>query len=264
MEIDGAEAVVTGASGGLGGAIARALHARGARVILTARREESLQKLSTELNGADVVVCDLTDREQVLGLVTRLAHTDIVVFNAATPGAGRLDDFTPEQLDRALAVNLRVPMLMTQQLLPAMLQRRRGHFVYISSMAGKVPSVRQSVYSAAKFGLRGFCGALRGDLYGSGVSASAVFPEAINDAGMLADFGIPLPPGMKGVSSDTVARAVIDAIEKDRGEVDAARLSIRLAGKLGGLAPGLVDRMTRRPAHIAWIELGVERTRHIR
>ena len=145
MEIDGAEAVVTGASGGLGGAIARALHARGARVILTARREESLQKLSTELNGADVVVCDLTDREQVLGLVTRLAHTDIVVFNAATPGAGRLDDFTPEQLDRALDVNLRVPMLMTQQLLPAMLQRRRGHFVYISSMAGKVPSVRQSV-----------------------------------------------------------------------------------------------------------------------
>ena len=94
MEIDGAEAVVTGASGGLGGAIARAMHARGARVILTARREESLRKLSTELNGADVIVCDLADRKQVSGLVTRLVQTDIVVFNAALPAAGRLDDFT--------------------------------------------------------------------------------------------------------------------------------------------------------------------------
>jgi len=206
MEINGAEAMVTGAAGGLGSAIARALHARGARLILTDRREEALKSVASRLNGAEIVVCDLADRRQVAELTARLADTDIVVANAALPATGKLDDFTPGQLDRALDVNLRVPMLMTQQLLPGMLRRGRGHFVYISSIAGKVPSARVPIYSATKAGLRGFCGSLRQDLHGSGVSASVVFPGTMMDAGMLADARLPSTPGTKGTSCDFVAR----------------------------------------------------------
>jgi short-subunit dehydrogenase len=264
MEINDAEAVVTGAAGGLGGAIARALHARGARLILTGRREEALKSLASELNGAQIVVCDLADRGQVAALIARLADTDIMVANAALPATGRLDDFTPEELDRALDVNLRVPMLMTQQLLPGMLRRQHGHFVYISSISGKLPTARATIYAATKYGLRGFCASLRQDLHGTGVSASVVFPGSVRDAGMLADAHIPVAPHSKGVSSDAVARGVIAAIEEDRGEVDAADPAVRILAKFGGAAPGLIARLTRSQDAIAYADQLSERLRHLR
>jgi short-subunit dehydrogenase len=209
-------------------------------------------------------VCDLADRAQVVELSARLADTDIVVANAALPATGKLDDFTPEELDRALDVNLRAPMLMTQQLLPGMLRRRRGHFVFISSIAGKVPSARVPIYSATKAGLRGFCGSLRQDLHGSGVSASVVFPGTMTDGGMLADVHLPTAPGTKGTSCDFVARGVITAIEKDRAEVDAADLQTLIAARLTGLAPELMPRLTRRDASIAWADRVSEGLRHLR
>jgi short-subunit dehydrogenase len=81
---------------------------------------------------------------------------------------------------------------------------RRGHFVYISSIAGKLPSARLPIYSATKSGLRGFCASLRKDLVGTGVSASVVFPGTVVDAGLLADVNLPASPGLKGVSADAV------------------------------------------------------------
>jgi short-subunit dehydrogenase len=191
MKIQGTVAVVTGAAGGLGGAIARALYQRGARLILTGRRRDVLASLASELGDARVIVCDLADRGQLDSLVGELGEADIVVSNAALPATGRLGDFTPQDLDRALDVNLRAPMLMTQQMMPGMLERGRGHFVYVSSMGGKLPAPRLAIYSATKYGLRGFAGSLRHDLVGTGVSASVVFPGSITDAGMLADAGLP-------------------------------------------------------------------------
>jgi len=264
MEINGAKAVVTGASGGLGSAIARALHAKGARLILTGRREQALKSLASQLNGAEIVVCDLADRGQVAELGTRLVDTDIMVANAALPATGRLEDFTPKELDRALDVNLRVPMLMTQQLLPEMLRRRRGHFVYISSIGGKFTMARTSIYAATKFGLRGFCAALRQDLHGSGVSASVVFPGSVNDVGFAVDAHLPLAPGSKGIASETVARRVITAIEQDRGEVDAAELPARIMAKFGGVAPQFASRLGRRKEIIAWGDQLSEGLRHLR
>lgn len=264
MEINGATAVVTGAAGGLGGAIARALSARGARLILTDRREEALKSLASQLNGAEIHVCDLANAAQVAELSARVADTDIVVANAALPATGKLDDFTPEQLNRALDVNLRVPMLMTQQLLPGMLQRGRGHFVYISSIAGKLPSARVPIYSATKAGLRGFCGSLRQDLHGSGVGASVVFPGTMTDAGLLADAGLPATPGTKGTSCDFGANRVIAAIVKNLGEVDAAELPVRIMARFGGIAPELAARLARRKDSVAWGDQVTEGLRHLR
>lgn len=264
MEIDGARAVVTGASGGLGGAIARALHARGARLILTGRRKEALESVAAGLKGAEIVVCDLTDRRQVAELLGQLADADILVANAALAATGRLDDFSSDELDRALDVNLRVPMLMTQQLLPGMVRRRRGHFVYISSIAGKIPTARMPIYSATKYGLRGFSASLRQDLHGSGVSASVVFPGSVVDAGMLADAHLPAAPGSKGISSDAIGRGVVEAIQEDRAEVDVADLPVRIAAKLAGLAPRIMARMTQTKDAITYAEQLSNGLRHHR
>lgn len=264
MQIKGAQALVTGAAGGLGGAITRALHDRGARLILTDLRAEPLHILAAECNGAEVFVCDLSDRGQLGHLCARCVDADIVVANAALPATGQLDDFTTRQLDRALDVNLRAPMLLTQRLLPGMLRRRRGHFVYISSIAGKVPSARVPIYSATKAGLRGFSGSMRLDLHGSGVSSSVVFPGTMTDAGLLADARLPASPGTKGVTTDFVARRVVTAIEKDRAEVDAAELPIRIVARLAGLAPEFTARLTRRDDALAWGDRVSEGLRHLR
>ncbi|WP_454788179.1 SDR family NAD(P)-dependent oxidoreductase [Mycolicibacterium lutetiense] len=264
MQIKGAQALVTGAAGGLGRAIARALQDRGARLILTDLRAEPLHILAAECNGAEVFVCDLSDRGQLGHLSARCVDADIVVANAALPATGQLDDFTARQLDRALDVNLRAPMLLTQRLLPGMLRRHRGHFVYISSIAGKVPSSRLPIYSATKAGLRGFSSSLRLDLHGSGVSCSVVFPGTMTDAGMLADAGLPANPGSKGVTTDFVARRVLTAIEKNRAEVDAAELPVRIVARLAGLAPEFTARLTRRDDALAWGDRVSEGLRHLR
>jgi short-subunit dehydrogenase len=256
--------VVTGATGGLGGAFADALHRRGAAVVLTGRRAETLTATAARLPGAQTIVCDLADRGQLAHLGELLGDVDILVANAALPAAGRLDDFSAEELDRALDVNLRAPMLLTQQLLPAMLRRGRGHVVYISSIAAKVPTSRVSIYAATKSGLRGFCASLRQDLHGSGVSASVVFPGSVSDVGLLANAGLPMNPGSKGVTSAAVAAGVIAAIEQDRGEVDAADAPSRLAAKLAGIAPGFTARLTRRKDLVDWAEQATEGLRHLR
>ena len=264
MDIQGAVVVITGASGGLGTAIARTLHARGACLVLTGRREDALASLASELDGTRVVVCDLADRQQVSALVGRVGDADILVANAALPATGKLLDFTIDQLDRALDVNLRVPMLMTHQMLPSMLARRRGHFVFVSSIGGKIPSPRLSIYSATKYGLRGFAGCLRQDLAGTGVSASVVFPGPIIDAGMLADAALPPSPGAKGMKASDVGTAVAVAIEQDRAEIDVAERAIRIAAKVGAIAPGLIGRVSGRKETLDYADRLADGLRHLR
>ena len=94
-----------------------------------------------------------------------------------------------EQIDRALDVNLRAPILLAHALIPGMVERGRGHLVFISSMSGKVATTESALYSATKYGLRGFASGLRQDLRGSGIGVSAIFPGPIAEAGMFAQTG---------------------------------------------------------------------------
>jgi short-subunit dehydrogenase len=264
MRVGGSMAVVTGAAGGLGSAIARALHDRGAQLILTGRRKDALDSLASQVGQARVVVCDLADRTEADRLADQIGDADIMVANAALPATGKLVDFTPKDIDRALEVNLRVPIVMTRQLLPGMLERGRGHLVYISSIAGKLPTARLSVYAATKFGLRGFSSGLRQDLAGTGVSSSVVFPGSITDAGMLADNGLPAAPHTKGLSAADVGRAVVEAIEQDKAEIDVADRMVRIAARLGGVAPGLMAKATQRPDSIQYADRLAEGLGHLR
>ena len=163
VRLEGSTVLLTGATGGIGRAIAHALDARGARVLLSARRAEALDGLRQGLDGpAECLDADLAHPHAAAELADRAGAVDVLVANAALPASGALDEFTPDQIDRALDVNLRAPIQLTRALLPHMLERGSGHLVFLSSLSGKVASVGSSVYSATKFGLR--AGTLLGSL----------------------------------------------------------------------------------------------------
>ncbi len=245
MNIAGRNALVTGASGGLGQAIARALAEAGAKLVLSGRRTDVLEGLAQEL-GATVAPADLSDADSVRALAAEYGQTAILIASAGLPASGLLESFTEEQIDRALRVNLRAPMLLAHALAPQMVGRGYGHIVFMSSLAGKAPAAGSSVYSATKFGLRGFAGALRAELHGSGVGVSTIFPGFIRDAGMFEDAGVTLPRGTGTKTPEQVAKATLRAIERNRGEIDVAPVALKLGATISGIAPELSATVTRK------------------
>ena len=245
MELRGQKALVTGATGGLGHAIARALAERGARVVVTGRRAEVLEPLAEEIGGR-AVAADLSEPDAVDRLLAEAGEVDVLVANAGLPASGRIDDYSVEQIDRALAVNLRAPVLMAHALGPKMAERGRGHMVFMSSMSGKVATKASALYAATKFGLRGFAMGLRQDLDGTGVGVSAVFPGPVSDAGMFAETGVEMPWFARPRSPEDVAAAVVRAIDRNRAEIDVAPMTMRVAGRAIGVAPNAVLRIGSR------------------
>jgi uncharacterized protein len=245
MRIAGSSVLLTGASGGIGQAIARELRARGAELAITGRRIEVLEELAAELSARALAV-DLGDRVAVERLLDDAGDVDVLIANAALPAAGRLESFGLAEIDQTLEVNLRAPVALARALLPAMLERRRGHLLFVSSIAGKTVVPGNPLYHATKYGLRGFAAALRTDLHDSGVGVSCIFPGFIRDAGIFAESGVKLPPGFGTRSPEDVARAVAHAIERNRGEIDVAALPQRGGAVLAGLAPDLAASVVRR------------------
>ena len=243
--LKGKTALLTGATGGIGNAIARALAARGAKVILTGRRVTILEELAEEIGGEATAV-DLTDRDAVASLAERAATVDVLVANAALPGSGEITDFSPEQIDRALDVNLRAPIMLARAAAIAMSKRRRGSIVFINSLSGKASAQSTSLYSATKFGLRGFALGLREDLRPHNVGVSLVYPGFIRDAGMFAEAGGTLPKGVGTRRPEDVAAAVIRAIERNKAETDVAPVGLRLGTYFAMVAPGPAMAVSRR------------------
>ena len=247
LQLAGSTVLLTGASGGLGRAIAHALDARGARVLLNGRREDALEEIRTELGGrAEVLAADLADPGAALALAERAGAVDALVANAALPASGAVEDFTHEQIDRALDVNLRAPIQLTRALLPGMVERRHGHLVFVSSLSGKVASSGSSIYSATKFGLRGFASGVREDVHGTGVGVTVVFPGFIAGAGMYAETGVRLPRGVAVRTPEQVAAAVVRGIEEGRDEIDVAPLSLRAGVLASSIAPRAAAALQRR------------------
>jgi short-subunit dehydrogenase len=245
VNVAGRTILLTGATGGLGHAIARRLAGAGATLILSGRRADVLSGLASEL-GATVAPADLADADAVRALATEYGDVDILVANAGLPASGRLESFDEAQIDRALLVNLRAPMMLAHALAPAMVARGSGHIVLMSSLSGKAPAAGSSVYSATKFGLRGFAGALRAELHGTGVGVSAIFPGFIRDAGMFEDANVTLPRGTGTKSPEDVARATLRAIERNKGEIAVAPVALRLGATMCGIAPELSATVTRK------------------
>jgi short-subunit dehydrogenase len=142
-------------------------------------------------------------------------------------------------------VNLRSPIHVARIASRAMARRGRGQIVFISSIAGKVSATGSSLYSATKFGLRGFSLGLRADLRSSGVGVSTVFPGFIRDAGLFAMTGVRLPRGAGTRSPQDVANAVVRAIDGNIAELDVAAFEQRLGGWLAHFFPDFVAASQR-------------------
>jgi uncharacterized protein len=245
MEINKAtRALVTGANGGIGSAIARALHAAGATVVMTGRRAEALRPLADAI-GARTVLADLADRADVARCMAEAGPIDVLVANAALPSSGSLLEFEPDQIDRSLDVNLRAPIMMARSAAAGMLERGRGHIVLISSISGKVAAPGTSIYSATKFGLRGFALGLREDLHGTGVGVTTIFPGFIRDAGMFADTKVTLPRGAGTRNPEQVAAAVLRGIRENPAEITVAAVEQSFGAFLAGISHPLVASIQR-------------------
>ncbi len=245
MTLAGANVLLTGATGGIGHAIARALASSGASLVLTGRRADVLEPLARELCGR-AIACDLSVAEGPARLVAEAGEVDVLVANAGVPASGLLTDLAQHEIDRMLDVNLRAPIALARALAPRMIERRGGHMVFMSSLSGKSANPASSVYSATKFGLRGFALGLREDLRPHGVGVSVVLPAFIREAGMFADARVKLPPGVGTRSPDDVARAVIHAVEHNRAEAEVAPLGLRLGAKFASVAPEIAALASRR------------------
>jgi short-subunit dehydrogenase len=241
--LDG-KVLITGATGGIGRAIAEAFAARGAELVVSGRRTDLLDALAGAL-GARSLPCDLAEAAQVARLAAEAGEIDVLVANAALPGTGELTELSQSQIDQMLTVNLRAPIALARALVPGMIERRHGHLVFISSLNGRVASPQSSIYAATKFGLRGFALGLRQDLRRHGVGVSVVAPGFVSEAGMFAESGVKLPPGVGTRTPQQVAAGVLQAVERNRAEVDVAPLGLRVGARVAGVAPGLAATVQR-------------------
>lgn len=247
LALQGRRVLVTGASAGIGPSIARASHARGATVVLTARRQELLDQLQAALGDrAETLPADLADRAAVTRLIDRAGAIDVLIANAGLTATGPLGGFTAEHVDKVLEVNLRAPLRLAHALMPPMVERGSGALAFVSSLSGKVASPGSSLYSATKFGLRGLALGLHEELAGTGVGVTCVFPGFVRDAGMFHDSGAKLPGWVGMSTAQEVAEALVKGIERDRLEVDVAPIVLRLGAKAGGLAPRSVGAIQRK------------------
>jgi NADP-dependent 3-hydroxy acid dehydrogenase YdfG len=213
--------VITGATGGIGVAVAKALRARGANLALVARRRGRLEENARQLGGTPFAA-DLTDAAQVGALgasLTRLFGDvpDVVINAAGAFDLAPIASTSVATFDAMLNTNLRAPFLLTQALLPRMLERKAGHIVSIGSIAGRQAFPGNGAYSASKFGLRGLHEVLQQELKGSGVRATLIEPAATDTALWEAvDYeqnpGLPAAEAM--LAADDVARCVVFAVEQ--------------------------------------------------
>jgi short-subunit dehydrogenase len=248
VELAAKTVLLSGATGGLGRAIAVALAGRGAALVLSSRKADALHELAGSLpgDGHRTVVADLAEPDAAQRLAADAGPVDVLVANAGLPGTGRLDEFSQEELGRVLDVNLEAPIRLTRELVPAMQERGNGHLVYVTSLAGKAISPRASLYSATKFGLRGFALGLREDLWKRGIGVSLITPGFVREAGMFHDSGAKPPPGFGTTTPEKVAEAVLSAIERNRHEVEVAPLVTRVLSNFAMWRPELAARIAYR------------------
>ena len=249
-DLNAKNAVVTGASRGLGAAIAEELVRGGMNVVLTARTTGALETLASRLSGRGVSVlvvpADVTDAEDRAGIVDiaerKLGSIHLLV-NAA--GIARAAPFVDQDPPRVIATNLTAPIALASLVVPQMLERATGHVLNVASLAGRVPLPYLVDYSASKAGLVAFSLALREELRGSGVSTTVVSPGFMVDRGMCVSYASETPryPGRNTASQ--VARRAVRAIRQNEAEVTINRLPLRPLLALGCVSIGALQAATR-------------------
>src|SRR5262249_45345776 len=149
---------------------------------------------------------------------------------------GEVASFAPAEIDRLLDVNLRAPIVLAREVLPAMTDRGRGHLVFVSSLAAAFPTPGLTLYNASKSALDSFALSVRGEVQPRGIGVTLVHLGPIRDAGMWAQAGLTLR-GLRTNSPAEVGAAVVGAIEHNRSEVTVGPLALRAGARLARVAP---------------------------
>jgi 3-oxoacyl-[acyl-carrier protein] reductase len=220
FDLSGKTALVTGASGGLGGAIARALHGQGAHVVLSGTRAEALQALAGELgertSTAPANLSDAAAVDALIGQAESLAgQVDILVSNAGLTRDGLLLRMKDEDWDTVIRVNLEAYFRLSRAALKGMMKRRTGRIIGIASVVGVTGNPGQANYAASKAGMIGFSKALAQEVAARNVTVNCVAPgfiaspmtDALNEAQREAILGR-IPAGRLGQGADVAAACV--------------------------------------------------------
>lgn len=245
---------ITGASSGIGAAMARALSTQGAKLVLSGRNEAPLQELAQSCGDALVLPFEATDYPAVASAADKAwnwrGHIDMLVNNAGISQRSLAVDTAFEVYDRIVAVDLLAPIALTQALLPRMAARGSGRIVMVSSIAGKVGSPMRTAYSAAKFGLFGYADALRAEVAGLGLKVHVIAPGSIRTNVSRNALG---PDGSaRGVSDKaiengldpaTAVQMMLDAIASDEREIIIGTGMEKEIGELRRTPDALHDQM---------------------
>ena len=230
MKLHGCTALITGASAGIGREFARQLANRARALVLVARREQRLNELRDELRNrhpqlnVHVRVVDLCDKSQIDELVRWLAQSkidiDLLINNAGLGDYGSIATSDIERDNRIIQVNIAALTFLTQQLLPQMIARKRGAILNVSSSAGFLPIPGMGVYAATKAYVNSFTEALRAELYGSGVSVTALCPGPVHtefsDVAKRPEGQPETAPEFVYVSVEQTAHDALAAVEADK------------------------------------------------
>lgn len=250
--------LVTGASSGIGAATAKHFGAQGYKVVLAARRLERLQEVAQEVRkeGGEAlsVQTDVTELSQLQHLVDCAERTygrvDILVNNAGMGRLKWLDELDPgHEITDQIAVNLTGSIQLTRLVLPGMMERRQGHIIHVSSVAAWVAPPTYSVYTATKFGMKGFIESLRREVGAFGIHVGAVYPGPVatefdEHAGVSWDTENTTPSWML-LQSEDVARAIFRLVKtKKKRRVIPRIMQLAIWGNM--IFPGLVDWVLSR------------------
>ena len=242
FDLTGKTALVTGATGGLGGAIARALHAQGATVALSGTRREALEALAGELGGrTHVLPCNLSDKEAVEALVpaaeSAMGQLDILVNNAGVTRDNLFMRMKDEEWEAVLAVNLTAAFRLARASLKGMMKRRYGRIISVTSVVGVTGNPGQGNYAASKAGLIGMSKSLAQEVASRNITVNCVAPgfikspmtDVLNDKQKEAILGS-VPMGRLGEGGD-IGAAVAYLASAEAGYVTGQTLHVN-----GGMA----------------------------
>lgn len=245
---------ITGASSGIGAALARTLAAQGAQLILSGRNEAALARIASQCGNALVLPFEATDYAAAAQAADRAwgwqGHVDMLVNNAGISQRSLALDTAFPVYERIVAVDLLAPIALTQTLLPRMAQRKSGRIVMVSSIAGKVGSPMRTGYSAAKFGLFGYSDALRAEVAGLGIKVHVIAPGSIRTD--VSRNAITADGSRRGVSDaviengldpDIAAGMMLDAIAAGEREIIMGEGMEKEIGELRRTPDALHDRM---------------------
>ncbi|QGN53265.1 SDR family NAD(P)-dependent oxidoreductase [Novosphingobium sp. Gsoil 351] len=245
---------ITGASSGIGEALAKESSKRGARVILSGRNIAELDRVASECGETLVLPFETTDYDALPGLVARAwdwaAGIDLLINNAGISQRSLAEETEFAVYERIVAVDLLAPIALTQALLPRMVDRKSGRLAFISSIAGKVGVPMRSAYSAAKFGLLGYADALRAELSVHGIQVHGIAPgsirtnvsrNALTSDG--SERGFSDPAIEKGIDPTAAAVEMLDAIAAGQREIVVAHGAEKQMGELTRTPDALFDQV---------------------